>query len=874
MSELPTGIVTFLFTDIQGSTKLLQELGDAYGVVQQEHQRILREAVRAGEGVEIRTEGDSFFVVFTSPVRAVRAAVSAQRGLAEATWPEGRPLRVRMGMHTGEGRVRGGDYLGIDVNRAARIAAAAHGGQVVVSEATRVLVEHDLPEGVRIRDLGRHRLKDLEHPERIYDLIIDGLTSDFPELKSLDARPNNLPAPLSSFIGREDDRTAVVTLLGEHRLVTLTGPGGSGKTRLSLRAAGDLLDDFPDGVFFVDLSPITDPTLVPSAIALVLGLSEQADRSPLETMQQHLRDLRVLLVLDNFEQVVSSAQVVQDLLDAAPEVRVLATSRIPLHLYGEQELAVPPLALPDPEHLPGAETLSQYEAVALFIDRARAARQDFAVTNENAPAVAEICVRLDGLPLAIELAASRVKLLSPEEILSRLGHRLPLLTGGAANLPERQRTLKSTIEWSFDLLNEPERRLFARLAAFAGGFTLPAADAVANPEGELGIDTLDGVSTLADNSLLRTMESVARETRFGMLETIHEYATERLAETEEEAIRRRQADYVRALAEEGKPHFTGEDSGEWLDRFEREHDNVRAALRWAVTHGEVETALRMVGSLWRFWFGRGHLREGYRRAREVVAMPGAADHPAHLAAAEIAAGGLAYWLNDLEAVTRHYGRAGELARGTEDQILLAEALTSAAYLPMIHGDYDAAQPLFEEALEIARSSKDPGRISEALHALGYLFLLKRDLDQAESLMQEAIEFDRTTGNRWMEADGLASLVEVHMYRERYAAARTGAAEAVALFQELANMAGVGMMLETLAGLTSMEGNHDRSMRIAGAGKRLREEVGGGAPPTLYTFEDPEPAARAAIGDEAVDRALQEGRAMDVDDAVAYALQQE
>jgi class 3 adenylate cyclase len=436
VSDLPTGTVTFLFTDIQGSTQLLQKLGDAYEVVQNRHAEILRRAIQHCDGVLIRTEGDSFFAVFPNPVQAVRATVAAQRELAAEHWPRGQ-LRVRMGLHTGEGKLGGDDYVGIDVNRAARLATAAHGGQVVMSDATLGLVAHGLPEGVTTRDLGDHRMKDIAHPEHVYQLVIRGLASDFPALKSLDARPNNLPRQLTSFVGRRPQVDAVSGLLHRRRFVTLTGPGGTGKTRLALQVAETVLSRFRDGIFFVDLSPTTDPQLITSAIAQALGIKEEPGRPPVETLEDHLRDLELLLVLDNFEQIVEAARVVEQLLRAAAGLRVVVTSRVTLHLYGEHEFEVPPLALPDPALVRELDRLSQYEAVALFIDRARSVDNDFALTTQSALTVAEICMRLDGLPLAIELAAVRVKVLSLKEILAPrapapASHRRPAPRSGAA----------------------------------------------------------------------------------------------------------------------------------------------------------------------------------------------------------------------------------------------------------------------------------------------------------------------------------------------------------------------------------------------------------------------------------------------------------
>jgi class 3 adenylate cyclase len=471
--RLPTGTVTFLFSDIEGSTRLLQQLGEEYAGLVEDHARILRSVTADLGGTEVGTEGDSFFAVFPNPARAVEAASRIQRSLTEHPFPE--PVRVRIGLHTGEGRLGGDNYLGIDVNRAARIASAGHGGQVLLSEATRTLVERSLPGGVRLRDLGSHRLKDLAHPERLYQLVVEGLPADFPPPRTLDARPNNLPLQLTSFIGRDGELAEVKKLLLDGtRLLTLTGPGGTGKTRLALQAAADTLTEFEDGAYLVDLASIADPGLVISTIAETLGVKEDPGTALQETLREHLKGKEILLVLDNFEQVVDAGAAVIELLQTAPRLKVLVTSRAVLRRYGEQEFPVPPLALPDPAHLPDVGALGQYEAVALFIERAMAVKPDFAVTEDNAKALAEITARLDGLPLAIELAASRIKLLSPQGILDRLGRRLPLLTSRISDAPERRQTLRGTIDWSYDLLDENERRLFENVSVFMGGGSLEA----------------------------------------------------------------------------------------------------------------------------------------------------------------------------------------------------------------------------------------------------------------------------------------------------------------------------------------------------------------------------------------------------------------
>jgi class 3 adenylate cyclase len=480
--SLPSGTVTFLFTDIEGSTRLVQQFSERYPALLQAHRDIIRSAVGAEDGREFGAEGDAVFIAFASPAHAVAAATAAQRALAASAWREGAVIRVRMGLHSGEATLAGGNYVGLDVHRVARITAAGHGGQILLSRATAALVEANLPPGVLLRNLGEHRLKDLAHAESLYQLVVPELPSDFPALKTLDAIPNNLPIQLTSFIGRERDVAETRDLLLDGaRLLTLTGPGGTGKTRLSLQLAAEVSDHFQAGAYFVPLAPVTDPSLVASTIAQSLALQESGGRPIQERLAEYVHDKELLLVLDNFEQVLTAAPLVVELLRAGPRLKIVVSSRAPLHVSGEHEYPVQPLGLPDPQHLPSLDALSQFEAVRLFIERAMAVKPDFAVTNENAPAVAEICARLDGLPLAIELAAARIKLLPAQAILARLGDRLGLLSGGSRDLPARQQTLRGAIAWSHDLLDDGGRRLFARLAVFVGGARLGEAEAVSGP---------------------------------------------------------------------------------------------------------------------------------------------------------------------------------------------------------------------------------------------------------------------------------------------------------------------------------------------------------------------------------------------------------
>jgi predicted ATPase/class 3 adenylate cyclase len=866
MGDLPTGTVTFLFTDIEGSTRLLQELGrDGYRELQDAHAEIIRRATGAGGGVEVRTEGDSFLVVFPTPAGGLRAALTAQRELSDTE------IRVRMGLHTGEGHLGGGDYLGIDVNRAARIAAAGHGGQILLSDATRSLVEHDLPNTVTIRDLGTHRLKDISHPERLFDVVIDGLPSDFPQLTTLDARPNNLPLQLTSFVGRDAEIAETVRLLGDHRLVTLTGAGGTGKTRLALAVATEMLPSLPDGAFFVDLAPLGDPGQVCPAICQALGVREEPGSDLIDTLVNHLARKTLLLVLDNFEHLLEGASLVDEVLGRVTDVRVLATSRTRLGLYGEQEQLVPPLRLPDPRHPPGLDALSRYEAVALFIDRARAARSDFAVTTENAAAVAEICARVDGLPLAIELAASRIKVLSPDAILSRLRHSLDLLAAGARNIPERQRTLRGAIEWSYGLLDEPERRLFARLSVFVGGADLEATEGVANPDGDLGADLLDRLASLIDRSLVRQTETEAGEPRFGMLETIREYAQDRCdLEWDGDATRRRHADHFLGLAKASEPHLTGEGQVTWLDRLDRDHENIQAAFQWAIDAGEAERGLRAAAAVWRFWHLRGHVAAGRAWLERLLAFP--VERTAVRAKAEDALGSLTYWQGEIPETERHYREALAIYRELGAREGIAQATYNLAFVPLIRGSgFEESGRLLQEAIELYEELGDEGRVARAKGDMGFLLVLKDDPHTALPLLEESLSLSRERGDTFRLADDLLRVAEAHRSLGDHDRARRGYLEALDVMERANTPGGVAAALQIMASVDSDRGDHRRAMRLFGAGMAIAESIGD---PELTTtpfhFADPVGDARKAIGDEAVDRALAEGRAMTREEAVAYA----
>jgi predicted ATPase/class 3 adenylate cyclase len=866
--DLPTGTVTFLFTDIEGSTRLLQELGEGYREVQDQHAEIVRKAIAEGDGIEVRTEGDSFFAVFQSAVGAVRAAVAAQRGMAAHAWSHDAPLLVRIGIHTGEGVLGGDDYLGIDVNRAARIAAAGHGGQVLLSDATRGLVHHSLPDGTRIRDLGHHRLKDLSQPEQLFDLEIAGVASDFPPPRTVDARPNNLPPQLTSFVGRRRELEDLMALLESERLVTLVGPGGTGKTRLAIETAHRAMHGYADGAWFVDLAPVVDPALVPTATVAALGLAEELDRTPVETLQHQLAPWQALIVFDNFEHVTAAADTVDGLLREAPGLHVLVTSRQGLHLYGEHELAIPPLSVPDAADDLDPDVVSGFDSVALFRDRARAVRRDFEVTAENAGAVTRICERLDGLPLAIELAAARMRLLAPQEILERLEQRLPALGRGASNVPERQRTLRGTIVWSYDLLDDTERAVFARLSVFSGGASIEAAEAIVAADAE---DGLLAIESLVDKSLLRAVE-IETETRITMLQTILEFASERLAESFDQAdTRRRHAEWFVRFVEQAEPHLTAQDQAEWLERCDREHDNLRSALRFLISSGDATSAFRTCKAIWRYWQQRGHLREGSRWAEEALALPGSRD----IARFEghTAAGNLAYWRANLEETEHHYGAALEIARELGDRRIEMRALHNYSFVSVVAGKDSEALPYQEQALEIARELGDTTLIPRITTDIGWIYMMSGRAAEGIPLLEESMSLWRELGDRWNEIDITVSLGQAHRLAGEPDAARRLLREALEMLGESGDVALVIPAVEISAGLASEASSHETAVRLVGAGAALREAIGGGPPPHASRIADVVPNAREVLGDAEVDRLLDEGSKLDVAAARHLALQE-
>ena len=802
VGPLPVQTVTLLFSDLEGSTRLLQSLGSGYAALLLELREMTRTAVASELGVEIDTAGDGFFAAFPTARGAVAAAARLQRIIAEHSWPA--PVRIRIGIHTGEPAIADDTYVGLDVHRTARICSAAGGGQVLVSEATRNLVLRDLPEGAHLVDLGSHHLKDLEAPEHLFQLVVDEMTFSG-GIRSATEMPGSLPAQLTSFIGREQELATATDMVRQYRLVTLTGPGGTGKTRLSIAAAAAVQTDFRDGVAFVGLASTRDAVtdldllavsccirscgetceIVSRAIAHALGVNENPLRPIFDSVKDHLRHRQILLLLDNFEQFLDAAPLVSEMLASSPDLHVLVTSRIPLHVSAEREYRVPPLSLPSQREDRGARSLARHGAVALFAERARAVKADFALTDDNAADVAEICVRLDGLPLAIELAAARTKVLPPAAILRRLSDRLRLLTGGGKDLPERHQTLRQAIAWSYELLNKEEQACFRRLSAFLGGFTLEAAEFVCSEIGEFSADALDTVSALVDKSLLRQEEGIGGEPRFVMLETIRDFGQECLVSANEvDVVYRAHARFFLNLAEEAEPHLTGRGQHEWLDRLEADYDNLRTALAWAEEHDDAEVGLGICAAMWRFWLIRGHLSEVRERLEKVLA----------LASAQAPAKSRARVLNGLGTIIHEIG------------------------------DFNAARHPLEESLQIWRTLGDKAGTASVLNNLSWIAAMLGDNDASVSMAEESLLIHRELGNKRGIAVALHNMSFVALQQSRIADARGLLHESMQLRQAIGDIRGVSYEQTMLAWVEMFDGNNEKARELVDTALRVLTQM--------------------------------------------------
>jgi predicted ATPase/class 3 adenylate cyclase len=813
---LPSGTVTFLFTDVEGSTRLLQEHGDGYAELVAEHRRALREAFARHDGVEVDTQGDAFFVAFPRAAGAVAAAADARRAL------EPGPIRVRMGLHTGEPQVTDEGYVGIDVHRAARIASSAHGGQILVSETTRRLLEPDAP----VRDLGEHRLKDLVGAERLFQLG-DG---EFPPLRTLDA--TNLPVVAIPLVGREREVEELSLLLSDgSRLVTLTGPGGTGKTRLALQVAAELVGTLRDGVFWVPLAGLADPELLASEVAQTIGAPDDLTR--------FLRGRELLLLLDNFEHLLDAAPVVSEVLTASAQVHVLVTSRAPLHLTGEHEYRLEPL--------------TQKQAASLFVARARAVGRDVAPDA----IVEEICRRVDGLPLAVELAAARTKLLAPERLLERLDSALTLLTVGARDAPERQRTLRATIEWSYELLDPPARELFARLSVFSGTFPLDAAEEVCGAE-------LDDLGTLVDYSLVKPIG----DDRFFILETIRQYALEKLRErSEEDELRRRHAEFFSELAEQAYRHRFGAEA-EWSGRLDTDHDDLRAAIDW-LAKDDPDRTLELAGALGWFWLSRGLLQEGRGRLAAALAASGTTGRLR--ARALTSSGGLVARQGDSPTGIRELDAAVAMWRELGDLDELASALDSLGW-PLVYDAADNPRALeaFEESLELRRQLGDAAGVTRALVGIAQVLVAIGDTERAETISLDLL--DRADGDPRTEHFAYHFLADCALIRGDPEEAGLRYRESLQAALPLGDVVETSFEVQGVAMSEAGAGSPRRAVVLAESVEALRESLGLSISIAFWDalLERYLAPQRKSLGEE-YDAVRAEGRALAFDEAVELAL---
>jgi predicted ATPase/class 3 adenylate cyclase/DNA-binding CsgD family transcriptional regulator len=808
---LPVGTVTFLLTDVEGSTQLWEARADAMGAAVARHYEILSEAIAGNGGVRPveQGEGDSVVGAYARPSDAVSAALQAQRALLAADLAV--PLRVRMAVHTGQAQLRDeGNYFGQAVNRCARLRAIANGGQVLLSRATHDLVVDFLPEGVVLEDLGPHRLRDLARPEHVYQLCHPDLPAQFQPLRSLDALPNNLPLQLSSFVGRDRELRDMRTAFKDARLVTLTGSGGCGKTRLALQVAADLVDEYPDGVWWVDLAPLTDPGLVTSAAASTLGVKEIPGQALVDTLLHHLRERRSLVVLDNCEHLIGAcASFVDALVRACPGMSVLATSREPLGVEAETSWRVPSLELPSESEIPRIETLAQCEAVRLFVERAMKVRPNFAVTNDNAPAVAEICHRLEGIPLAIELAAARVRMLTPEQIAEGLQNRFQLLTGGARTALPRQRTLEASVEWSYNLLTEDERAVLRRLCVFAGGFTLEAAERVCPGDGIEPYGVLDLIAHLVDRSLVQVEED-GPAASYRMLETIRHYGLQKLSLSEAEAATARDAHlaYFVEFAERAEPDLEGEGLMVALARMDAQLDNVRAAFDWAALHARADDMLRIAGALPLYWVVRSHNAEATMRYDRALAAGG--DGALRGKALVAAALANVYGGADPERIEAFAGEALRLAREVGDGRTAARALSWFAGLSGVMEGPSVARPKYEEAVELTEREQDLWYLSQNLVNLGLLETQSGRPDAATRALGRAIETAKRNGDLLNLREGFYWLATARAAHGQLESARATGAEALAISERLDDRLFIRMSHVLFGTIHTEQGHYDEA----------------------------------------------------------------
>jgi predicted ATPase/class 3 adenylate cyclase/Flp pilus assembly protein TadD len=824
MNHFPTGTVTFLFTDIEGSTKLAREHPETWETARARHHAMMREAIESNKGYVFQIIGDAFCAAFHKVGDAVKAAVKAQRVLQTSEVFETSEvlIRVRMGIHTGDAEAHGDEYRGyLTLSLVQRVMSAGHGGQILLSNATENLLRGQLPKDLTLRDMGEHKFKDVIQPVRVFQVVAPDLKSDFPVLRALDVFPNNLPTQLTSFIGREKEIAEVKQMMKDARLLTLTGAGGTGKTRLSLQVASEILQSFKDGVWFVELAPISNPELAPNTVANVLHVQEESGRPLTASLLDWLKDKESLLILDNCEHLIDAcAQLVDSIVHSCPKTRVLASSREALGIAGEVAYRVPSLPLPDIKN----EQIESFASAQLFIERAAQAKPDFKLTDENKDVVAQICQRLDGIPLAIELAAARVKVLSVEQIAERLDDRFRLLTGGSRTALPRQQTLRALIDWSYNLLTEEERLLFRRLAVFVGGWTLEGAESICGEERGGVFDVLDLLSRLVDKSLV-IVEHVGDEVQYRRLETIRQYAREKLFDTDEAAVMRdKHLDYFMRFAERSEKILQGRGQKKQLIRLERDHDNMRAALEWSVK-SRPEFGLRLAAALREFWDTHGHLTEARQWLNMLLEATKSLPPDSTRVRALVATMFFASRQTDLEGWLSILDQELTLARELGDKWGIMQGLTAhGLYKEYIEGDFENAEPLYLDCANLARELGDKLLIGQSLGPLASCALKRFEYACAESLFRESLALFREVENEKEIAGALGNLAEVAFTRREYESARVSAQESLTLYRELEDKHGIATALRTLSKAIQNQGRFEHSQTVGEQSATLFREL--------------------------------------------------
>ena len=921
-SDFPTGTVTFLFTDIEGSTKLAQEHTNELPTLLARHQEILKRAMEAQHGHIFQVVGDSFAAAFDTAINALKAALDAQRQLHHEVWIPA-PIKVRMGIHTGAAQLTHdpnaeGAYSGYaTLATTQRIMSVAYGGQILLSQTTRDLVHDQLLSDITLLDMGEHHLKDVLHRIHLYEVVADDLPASFPPLKTLESFPNNLPIELTSFVGREHELTEVKQLLSNARLLTLIGPGGTGKTRLSLRVVADLLQSFTDGVWLVELAPLADAVLIPQSIAAIFGLRELPNLPLIDLVMDYLRAKQILLILDNCEHLIEAcAKLCADVLHVCPELKIIASSREALGIQGETVYRVPSLSLPDPVHLT-REALMESESVRLFVERASAVQSRFSLTDQNAPSVAQICHRLDGIPLALELAAARVAVFAPEQISARLDNRFKLLTGGNRTALERHQTLRALIDWSYDLLSVEEQTLLRRLSVFAGGWTFEAAEAVC-----ADLDVLTLLTQLVNKSLVM-VDDQGESTRYHLLETIRQYARDKLLEAgESEQTRTNHLDFFLQFAEHAETYMNGPQELEWRGLLDMEYDNLRTALEWGLEN-DVDKILRLAAALHVFWERHGYEVEGRRLLNEVLARAktvplgegqAARERILYRARALNAIGFLSFGQGDNFGSLKAFEDSVTLLRQIEENEPLAKALSYVGMARAFLGDREAARRSAEEAVALARDVGDQFLLGNALANLaGVTAMTQGDLEKVRSYHKEAFQLLQETGSHWviaMTRFGYALFTSVqgnyaesrsqfeaciplftelkdrhrlamvrselaHLERRegRFQKARSLYRETIQEWQRVGHRAAVAHELECLAFVVKAQEEDQRAARLFGAAESLREHINIPMnPPERIEYDREVNDLRASMEEAAFAKAWAEGRALTMEQAIEYVLE--